>query len=327
MTFIRDPLWNNIRVDATAERLLDTSVVQRLRYVRQLGLAHLVYPGATHSRFEHALGAYHLARRTLARLKETGLYDRCLLIVTADHGISFRANLPRRLTKAENLGDIASIPLFIKRPFQTRGEVADRAVESVDILPTIADVLGIELSDPTDGWSVFDDSRAERSKTTIFQDQSSMSVERIMIAASDVPQIIRRRFGDAHDPTAIFRVGPVPELIGRTIDSLVQSGEPPVEIELIRYGDVARNNVDELLPCLFEGRIRGTARADRTTILAVSINGTIRAVTRTYELDGFRDRWAALVPETSFRPGKNDVQFLVVIGTKPDWRISSCTRQ
>ncbi|MFI5233494.1 MAG: HD domain-containing protein [Gemmatimonadales bacterium] len=72
MTFIRDPLWNNIRVDPTAERLLDTGVVQRLRYVRQLGLAHLVYPGATHSRFEHALGAYHLARRTLARLQDEG---------------------------------------------------------------------------------------------------------------------------------------------------------------------------------------------------------------------------------------------------------------
>jgi hypothetical protein len=40
--------------------------------VRQLGLAHLVYPGATHSRFEHALGAYHLARRALANLRETG---------------------------------------------------------------------------------------------------------------------------------------------------------------------------------------------------------------------------------------------------------------
>ncbi len=75
MTFIRDPLWNNIRVDPTAERLLDTSVVQRLRYVRQLGLAHLVYPGATHSRFEHALGAYHLARRTLARLHEEGALE------------------------------------------------------------------------------------------------------------------------------------------------------------------------------------------------------------------------------------------------------------
>lgn len=67
---IRDPLWNNIRVDEFTMRLVDTRVVQRLRYVRQLGLAYLVYPGATHSRFEHALGTYHLARRTLALLEE-----------------------------------------------------------------------------------------------------------------------------------------------------------------------------------------------------------------------------------------------------------------
>jgi len=44
--------------------------VQRLRYVRQLGHAFLVYPGATHTRFEHALGAYHLARRVVAELGE-----------------------------------------------------------------------------------------------------------------------------------------------------------------------------------------------------------------------------------------------------------------
>ncbi len=69
---IRDPLWNNIRVDARALRLIDTGVFQRLRYVRQLGLAYLVYPGATHTRFEHALGAYHLAGRTLALLEERG---------------------------------------------------------------------------------------------------------------------------------------------------------------------------------------------------------------------------------------------------------------
>jgi hypothetical protein len=62
---LRDPLWNNIRVEGPYLRLLDSSVFQRLRYVRQLGLAHLVYPGATHSRFEHALGAYHLARETV----------------------------------------------------------------------------------------------------------------------------------------------------------------------------------------------------------------------------------------------------------------------
>ena len=69
---IRDPLWNNIRVDALALQLVDTPVFQRLRYVRQLGLAYLVYPGATHTRFEHALGAYHLARLTLSLLDERG---------------------------------------------------------------------------------------------------------------------------------------------------------------------------------------------------------------------------------------------------------------
>jgi len=69
---IRDPLWNNIRVDALSLQLVDTPVFQRLRYVRQLGLAYLVYPGATHTRFEHALGAYHLARLTLSLLEERG---------------------------------------------------------------------------------------------------------------------------------------------------------------------------------------------------------------------------------------------------------------
>ena len=67
---LRDPLWNNIRVDELTLRLVDTEIFQRLRYVRQLGLAYLVYPGATHTRFEHALGAYHLARGTLALMAE-----------------------------------------------------------------------------------------------------------------------------------------------------------------------------------------------------------------------------------------------------------------
>jgi uncharacterized protein len=69
---IRDPLWNNIRLDPLALELVDTPAMQRLRYVRQLGYAFLVYPGATHSRFEHALGAHHMARRTIALLAERG---------------------------------------------------------------------------------------------------------------------------------------------------------------------------------------------------------------------------------------------------------------
>jgi HD superfamily phosphohydrolase len=85
-TIIRDPLWNNVRVDEVAMRLIDTAAFQRLRYVRQLGWVYLVYPGATHSRFEHAVGTFHLARRALALLEEQGadfselLEDECQLV-------------------------------------------------------------------------------------------------------------------------------------------------------------------------------------------------------------------------------------------------------
>ena len=72
MKVIRDPLWNNIRLDPLALTQVDTPALQRLRYVRQLGYAFLVYPGATHTRFEHALGAHHVARRTIALLAERG---------------------------------------------------------------------------------------------------------------------------------------------------------------------------------------------------------------------------------------------------------------
>ena len=66
---IRDPIWNTIRLDPVAVAIIDTAAFQRLRYIRQLGLAHLVYPGATHTRFDHALGVYHLAVRALRILR------------------------------------------------------------------------------------------------------------------------------------------------------------------------------------------------------------------------------------------------------------------
>jgi HD superfamily phosphohydrolase len=69
---VRDPLWNNIRIDADALRVLDSEPLQRLRYIRQLGHAFLVYPGSTHTRFEHALGTYHLTRRTIGLLRDRG---------------------------------------------------------------------------------------------------------------------------------------------------------------------------------------------------------------------------------------------------------------
>ena len=69
---VRDPLWGTIELDPIARQVVDSAAFQRLRYIRQLGLAHLVYPGATHTRFDHALGVYHLMRRAIDGMAERG---------------------------------------------------------------------------------------------------------------------------------------------------------------------------------------------------------------------------------------------------------------
>jgi hypothetical protein len=73
---IRDPVWQNIPVDPDAAAILDTPQFQRLRRVKQLGFAHLAYPGAVHSRFLHALGVYHLTTRAIDTLRGNGDLER-----------------------------------------------------------------------------------------------------------------------------------------------------------------------------------------------------------------------------------------------------------
>jgi hypothetical protein len=266
-----------------------------------------------------------LVGKTIERLKEAGLYDQCLLVVTADHGVSFRPDLPRRVIASETLGDILSVPLFIKRPHQTSGEISDRFVESVDILPTIADVLGIELSDPTDGRSVFDEAQGERRALTFIQNYTRVTADPAVVATSDVPRQIRERFGEARDPGAFFRIGPAPELVGRPVAALTRAAGPAPRVEWIRFGNVADESVDAIVPSFFEGRVLTREPADRPTVVAIAVNGIIQSVTRTHRLDGFRDRFAAMVPESSFHPGKNDVQIFVVTGEDPDWQLVPCT--
>ncbi|CAM6029017.1 unnamed protein product [Sphagnum balticum] len=58
---VLDNVHRNIYLDPLSLKFIDTEQFQRLRDVKQLGLCHYVYPGAMHSRFEHSLGAYHVA--------------------------------------------------------------------------------------------------------------------------------------------------------------------------------------------------------------------------------------------------------------------------
>ena len=80
----------------------------------------------------------------MARLKKLGIWKKAMVIVTADHGISFQGkSVYRRIAQPENLGGVANPPLFIKYPGQTKGKTSPIHTETIDIVPTIAQQLGI----------------------------------------------------------------------------------------------------------------------------------------------------------------------------------------
>lgn len=66
---IRDPIHGFIHREKTEQQIIDTKVFQRLRRIKELALASLVYPGANHTRFEHSLGAMHIAGRIASKLE------------------------------------------------------------------------------------------------------------------------------------------------------------------------------------------------------------------------------------------------------------------
>ncbi|MGE3525927.1 MAG: HD domain-containing protein [Gemmatimonadales bacterium] len=126
---IRDPIWDNIRVDRVIMGVVDSPAVQRLRFVRQLGHAFLVYPGATHSRFEHALGTFHLTKLALAALDER----RELARVGAEDQIAVRL--------AALLHDIGHYPFshaLEEAGFPSHEDLGVAALEGADLAPALA---------------------------------------------------------------------------------------------------------------------------------------------------------------------------------------------
>lgn len=72
---IVDPIHDFIRVYQTELKIIDSSIFQRLRRIRQLSGAHFTYPSAQHSRFEHSLGVMHVAGQAAQALKEKGFLN------------------------------------------------------------------------------------------------------------------------------------------------------------------------------------------------------------------------------------------------------------
>ena len=132
----------------TGPQAANDPFLTRQRYQR-----HLLQAGFT----DRLLG------RLIARLRETGLWDRALVVVTADHGVSFRVGqADQRSATPENVEDIAPVPLFVKAPGQRTGRVSTRALQTIDILPTIADELGVHMPWRVDGRSAEEPAPAGR---------------------------------------------------------------------------------------------------------------------------------------------------------------------
>ena len=92
--------------------------------------------------------------RIVRRLRATGLWNRALVVVTADEGVTIQPGVDERTVDQTNIGDIAPVPLFVKFPEQHRGRVDDRSATVLDVVPTVVDVLGIQTPWKFDGRSL-----------------------------------------------------------------------------------------------------------------------------------------------------------------------------
>ena len=125
--------------------------------------------------------ADRLLGRLIRKLEEAGVYDRSLVIIVSDHGISFQpGGYTRELTRT-NFRDILAVPLLIKTPFQKHGRVSDRYTRTTDIFPSIAGVIGVPTPWPTNGIRVTD--------TTMLSDRDLAST-----AASNFPPVKSLRY-------------------------------------------------------------------------------------------------------------------------------------
>jgi hypothetical protein len=248
----------------------------------------------------------------ISHLSRVRLFAPCLLVITADHGVSFRPRTSRRAPSPDNYADITAVPLFIKAPYQETGEVSDLNIESIDILPTMADILGIQLAWRTDGRSAVNPSSpVKKRKTVIVESGERLEVD---YPLSGVYESTKRKtawFG--REPDDLFRIGPYRELFGQDISS-VRTTRSLVECDL--DGRTYFENVDpnsEFILTNVSGRLsRHQQQLPAPLNLAVAVNGKIRGLTQSYLDHDGEERFSSVLSDADFRPGYNRVEIYLI---------------
>ncbi len=244
------------------------------------------------------------------RIKRQGLWDESTVIVTADHGVAFGAGLDRRVAVPKNLGQIASVPLFIKAPGQQTARTVDRHVCTTDILPEVASLL--EVNYP---WDVED---CPADSVTVLNSpagEATVPFDTMIKQRDFQAERIERVFGTGKGWGPVYRFGPNRQLIGK------KPGELEVNRELVgvRALPDRRNTLldyDPTAPSLPGLLQRGTVKfLKENRVIAASVNGRIEAVGYTFD-DGLGrgTGYSLLLPPDSLKRGYNRVELFLVQG-------------
>ena len=252
----------------------------------------------------------------LDRLQRVGIYRRAAVAVVADHGISFRRGYGRRLLRAGNVRDIAPVPFLLKRPGQRRGAISDRPLQTIDVLPTLADAIGVRIPWHVDGRSalrpVSSAPRLRRIFKKRFERAYLVDTPSWRAQQQEVLERKARLFG-----RGLYAYGPRPDLVGHDVAGLgvPAPGSPRARlIGAARYRDVAPDS--GIVPAHVVGTIEGGQVGGGRTI-AVAVNGRIRATGLTFTLAGAHaEQLSLMLPERTLKPGRNSIRLFLVQGAQ-----------
>jgi hypothetical protein len=266
-------------------------------------------------------------QRLTRKLREEGLFDRALIVITSDHGVSFAPGASFKAISRETQAAILRVPLIVKQPGQQAAAVSDRNVQAIDVLPLVADLLEVALPFATEGRSPRDAGVAAPATKTVVQ---SGGRSRLTLALDDlqpVSDVVTRRvrwFGTGAGPHWSPIVAPAFSLVGRPLGDLRVESDSSLAITLDVADELTALDLHQpWVPAVLAGRVRGLARGDSRLPLAVAVNGRIAATTETYAGLGsrFDGTWSALVNPSAYRSGFNDVRVYAVRGAGADVRL------
>ena len=256
--------------------------------------------------------ADRLLGKMLDRLKAEGMYDESAVVVMADHGASFTPGQSLRVIGSENFPELAFVPFLIKPPGQSVGEISDRPVENIDVLPTILDVIGSEAPAGIDGVSAFDTDAPPRKVKRFFGPPEPL--EYAPTLDSLWPIVERKHFIFGASSAVPFPFGMAPRSAGRLLGTPAPSDIEPVPgLTATIENPHLYANVDSDLPTV-PAMVSGilTGEVEGRPAVGVAVNGTVLslALTDFPEPDGRRFR--ALVPPESLRDGPNTIEVFLL---------------